>query len=599
MAKGYWESITASRVTRRRALIGAAGLGAGAAALSLIGCGGGDGGGEEGRGAGTRGQDTTGQAVPGGQYVTSTSQDPVNWDPNLSTSFTVQAASGGYYSRLLKFDTGPGLVPLGKVRGDAAEKFEVSGDAQTWTFTLRQGMKFHQKGPASVSGRDLDSEDVAASYKYFLEKNGNRAILVNLVDKMETPDKNTVVIKLKEPYAPFQELMASSSLFWIMSKQGATGELDTQKVEGVVGTGPWILQSATPSVDIVYRRHANWYEKRKISTGEYSLPLMDGGKYLIISEYAQVQAQFLANNLDAFAVRNADLADVVRQKPEATQELNNPGWLLSFFYFNLNNASNAFKDERLRRALSMSLDRDGIIETFGEIAKLKAQGLTINTGWNNSPVPWGDGGLFWWLDPKSSAQGSSGQWYKYDVAEAKKLLAAANYTGQSFDLNTTSQIYGSTFDLQTEAQIPMLTSVGFKPEVKITDYRSHYFPEVYTKGNYSHVAYGYNTPFATIDEYMFRTLTPGADQNHSFIDDSEVTDLVKKQRLEVDANKRQALIYEIQRKVSDKMYYVPSVVGRWGSVTLFNPRIQNVGVFRTGSYGVHVETWPYYWIKQG
>jgi peptide/nickel transport system substrate-binding protein len=593
----YWQRLTQSRLSRRRALAGAATVGAGAAMLGVVGCGGDDGDGN-GTARTDRPQDTTSQARAGGEYRIIQTQDPTNFDPNRSTSFTAQGVAAHYYSRLLKFETGPDIVPLSKVTGDAAESFEVADNAQTWTFKLRPDMKFHPKGPPSVNNRVLDSEDVKASYDYFLERNGNRAIMVDLVDRMETPDRNTVIMRLKKPYAPFQELMASSALFWIMSKQGATGEIDTQRVEGVVGTGPWMMESATPAVEIVGKKHPEWYEKARISTGEVRLPILDGIRYLNIPDYAQNQAQFLAGNIMAFAVRNPDLADVTRQKPDAQRLGQNPNWLLSMYFFNLNNPQNPFRDERMRRALSMSLDREGLIEAFGEITMLKGQGFDLNTGWNNSPIPWGDGGLFWWLDPQSNAMGQAGQWYKHDIDEAKKLISAAGYTGSPFDINTTNTIYGTTFDNQTEAQLPMLSAVGLNYQLRSTDYASHYFPEVYTRFNYQQVGYGYNTPFATVDEYLFRMLTPGADQNKSLMNDPEITQLVERQRLETDLNKRQATIHEIQKKVSDKMYYVPSVVGRWGTFTLYQPYVRNFGAFRTAAYGIGTEGYTRYWLDR-
>jgi peptide/nickel transport system substrate-binding protein len=597
----YWSKLTQSRLTRRRALAGAATLGAGAAAIGVVGCGGGDdgGGGGEQPATSTKPQDTTSTAKAGGVYRIIQSADPVNLDPNRSTSFTAQEIGARVYSRMLKFQTGPDLAPLSKVTGDAAESYEVSADATQWTFKLRKDMKFQPKGPASVNGRLLDADDVKASYDYFLERNGNRAIMVDTVDSITTPDKNTVVFKLKKAYAPFQELMASSALFWIMSKQGATGELDTQKVEGAIGTGPWILDSQTPSVEINLKRHPNWYEKAKISTGEVSLPIMDGHTHVNMPDYAQQQAQFIAGNIMAFGVRNPDLVDITRQVGADTPKLAlPPGWLLSMYYFKTDNPNNPFKDERVRRALSMSLDRDGLIEVFGEISKLKAQGFDLPTGWNNSCVPWGDGGAFWWLDPKSKDQGSSGQWYVYNVAEAKKLLAAASYTGQNFNLNTTNTIYTTTFDNQTEAQLPMLSAVGLKYELKSEDYTSKYFPEVYTKFNYEHVGYGYNTPFATVGEYMYRMLHSKGDQNKSRINDPQLDALVLKQEVETDQTKRQAIIHDIQRLVSDKMYYVPAVVGRWGSFTLFAPYVRNQGAFRTAAYGASVESYTRYWLDR-
>ncbi len=599
----YWAKVMESRLTRRRALAGAATVGVGAAAIGVVGCGGGggDGGGtSDNSKLGTSSDpllaDSTSQAKPGGTYKTIQNADPVNLDPNLSTSFTAQVGADIWYSRLLRFDTGPGIPPLSKVAGDAAESFEASDGGQTWTFKLRKDLKFHSKGPASVSGRLLDSDDVKASYDYFLAKNGNRAIMqTTLGATMTTPDKNTVVFKLAKPYAPFQELMASSALFWIMSKQGATGEFNTQQADGVVGTGPWILDKQTPSVAIDLKRNPSWYQSAKTASGTSTLPLLDGYSYLNMPDYAQQQAQFLTNNIDVFAVRNTDLADVTRQKADAQKLAGNPAWLLSLFYFNLSNASNPMKDVRLRRALSMSIDRDTLISTFGETAKLKAQGFEINTGWSNAGVPWGDGGLFWWLDPKSKDQGSSAQWFAYNVAEAKKLVEAAGYKGDTMDFNTTNTIYGTTFDQQTEAMLPMLSAIGLKVSVKSEDYTSKYFPEVYTKFNYQHIGYGYNTPFATIDEYMSRLIGKTGDQNKSRMDDPAIDALISKQQVELDNTKRQAIIYDIQRAVADQMYYVPTVVGRWGTFTLWQPNMRNFGAFQTAAYGGPSESTTHYW----
>lgn len=593
----YWERITASRLSRRRALAGAATLGAGAAAIGIVGCGGG-GDDDADAGGATEVRDTTSQARAGGIYRIIQTQDPTNLDPHRSTSFTAQGVGAHVYSRLLKFRTGPGITPLSETTGDAAESFETTNNAQTWTFKLRPNMKFHPKGPASVNNRDLDSEDVRASYNYFLERNGSRAVLQNLVDRMETPDRNTVVFHLKEPYAPFQELMASSALFWIISKQAAAGELDTQRVEGVVGTGPWILQNQTPSVEINSVRHPNWYERARISTGEISLPILDGLTYLNMPDYAQQQAQFIANNIMAFAVRNTDLSDVTRQKPDAQRLDQRPNWLLSMYFFNLNNPENPFRDERMRRALSMSLDRDGILEVFAEKSRLEAQGFEIPTGWNNSPIPWGDGGMFWWLDPQSSEMGNARQWYQYNQAEARRLIQAAGYNNQPFDINTTNTIYGSTFDNQTEAQLPMLSGVGLNYQLRSTDYASHYFPQVYTAFNYPHVGYGYNTPFATVDEYVFRMLHTDGDQNKSRVNDSQLNSMIARQRTETDMERRQSIIHDIQKRSSEMMYYVPSVVGRWGGFTLYQPYVRNFGSFRTAAYGISVESYTRYWLDQ-
>jgi len=254
----YWDRLVQSRLSRRRALVGAAAIGSGAAALSLVGCGGGSKGGGGNQAAVQQSDvardDTSAQAKAGGIYRTIQTADPTNFDPTLSTSFTAQGVAAHVYSRLLKFDTGPGIVQLSKVTGDAAESFQASDGGQTWTFKLRPNMKFQSKGPASINGRALDSEDVAASYQYFVTKNASRATLTSKIDKIETPDKSTVVLKLTQPYAPLQELMASSALLWIMPKQATVGEVDSQKVEGAIGTGPGYWTRPSPRSPSTSRR---------------------------------------------------------------------------------------------------------------------------------------------------------------------------------------------------------------------------------------------------------------------------------------------------------------------------------------------------------
>ncbi len=610
MAEGsYWQRVLTARINRRRALGSAAAVGLGATALSLVGCGGGGssggggGGGTPSGGSGTQGsvidQDTTSQAKAGGVNKLYIPTDPPNYDPNLSQSYLAQGVAALAYSRLLKFQTGPGIDPLSKVTGDAASSFEPADNGQTWTFHLRQNMKFQPKGPASVSGRALTSDDVKASWDYMFAKNVNTVILKALVDSVQVPDKNTFVIKLKQPYAPFQELMASSSLFWVMPQQATTGEIDSQKPEGVIGTGPWILDNAQRSTIYQYKKSPNWYETAKISTGQVNLPLMDGVQYAVIPDPATEQAQFIAGNLDSFAPLNTDLVNVAQQAGSGTlKSPANPTWLLSMFYFNQDNPTNPFKDDRVRKAVSLAIDRDGLIDTFGNVSQLKGQGFTINTGWNSNPVPWGDGGAFWWLDPKGSSYGASAQWYKYDPNQAKQLLSAAGYKGDSVALNSTENAYGNPFNAIFEAQLPMLTTVGFKLDTRLTDYSGNYLPDVYSKGNYDNMAFGYNTPYATVDEYLFNMLSPQGGQNHSKINDQNVTDLVNKQRLELDQTKRQSIIYDIQRAVSDKMYYVPSVVGRWGTVTLYQAYMRNAGAFRTAAYGGPTETIPWTWIAK-
>jgi len=594
--QSYWQRALRRRLSRRQALRMAALGGVSALTVgSALACR------EEGPAqeapplVGPGPQDTTFEARPGGTYRAITTQDPPNLDPYLNTSFVIQTFIGGtVYSRLAKWATGPGIEPLSQAVGDAAESWETP-DGMVWTFKLRPNMKFHNKPP--LNGRNLDAEDVKTSMERFLARSPNRGIFQTLVDRVEAVDPLTVRFTLKFPYVPFIELMASPQLLWLFSKEANAGQIDTQKPEGVIGTGPWVLDKAQPSVSWEFTRNPEWYEIVQTRRGPQRLPFMDRLEFLVIAEYAQIMAQFLARNIHVFAPRNEDLAQIAQQVPDAQRLPGRPAWLLSFYYFgDTNDPNNLFRDPRMRRALSMALDRDGLIEAFGQASRLRQQGFEIETGWNNTPVPWGDGGMFWWLDPKGPDMGPAGQWYRYDPAEARRLLQAAGYNNQEITFNFTTTIYGTTFDQFTEAQIPMLRNAGFNIRPNPQDYSSQYITGTFA-GRFSGLAYGYQTPFTSVDEYLFNMFHPqGTRYAQSRPNDQELLRLLEAQRVERDVNRRRELIREFQRRASDQMWYVPSVMGRWGGMTFWHNFVRNWGSFITAGYGVYTETVTRYWL---
>jgi peptide/nickel transport system substrate-binding protein len=550
--------------------------------------------------------DTTKKAKPGGIFNTSMSIDLPGLDPHRSSSFLSQMMAGYYYSRLLKLATGPGVDPGSATVGDAAQSVETTDEGQTWVFRLREEMRFHPRGPASVSNRPLQAEDVAASYSYFASTNVARKILEDLVLGLETPDTRTVVFRLKEPYAPFQELIASPSLLWIMSREAVSGMVDSQAVEGVAGTGPWMLEDVRAGDGVYLSRNPAYYERVRTASGERSLPLMDGVKSSTVADPKELQARFLAGDQHVIGhpmVGNDEVLEFHARGRELPPPLaGTPAWQLSMFFFNLANPANVFRDERLRRAFSMACDRDALIERFGNVSALGAAGYSIETGWNNSPIPWGSGAGSWWLDPKSAAMGypatAPGKWYRHSPAEVTALLSAAGYGGDAVDIETTSGVYGPLFDDMAQAQAMMLTAAGLKTNLVLGDYRTKFFPEVFTKGNYAQAGFGFMTPYTTVDEYLFNMLMPEAARNLSKVDDPALTALVRKQRLELDAGRRQQLVYDIQKRCSDMMYYVPSVIGRWGVFTLMQRSVRNMKAFGTAGYGMGAEQLPHVWLDE-
>jgi peptide/nickel transport system substrate-binding protein len=222
-------------------------------------------------------------------------------------------------------------------------------------------------------------------------------------------------------------LLANPRYLWIQPTE-AEGGYDTRTEAR--GSGPWLLKSLRASAGIDFERNPNWYGKK-------DRPFFDGVNFVFLADYSASLAQFKAKNAwTGDFVRKEDVLGLKREFPDIVLSQGQfPRSGARFFFGNLE-PETPFKDERVRQAVSLSIDRDLVIDVFDNVDKLKKEGLPLETRWNSAlPAGW-DGA---WLDPKAKEFGPNAKYYAFDVAEAKKLLAAAGYAnGFDFDFHYTS-----------------------------------------------------------------------------------------------------------------------------------------------------------------
>lgn len=144
-----------------------------------------------------------------------------------------------------------GLVAMGEdyeAKPSIASKWEVTPDAKTFTFTLRQGVKFH-------NGKVLTSADVLASYQRYQQVSPNRSQLAN-VESFSAPDPHTFVIKLKEPNSVFVEVLKTPtypfSILPAEQKDKPPREID------IIGTGPFRLGEWVRDGHLIMRRNDDY-----------------------------------------------------------------------------------------------------------------------------------------------------------------------------------------------------------------------------------------------------------------------------------------------------------------------------------------------------
>ena len=578
-----------SQISRRR-LLGYAGVGSvGLVSAALIGCS---------SSAKTPAGDasapvnaakpTTAQPKSGGVWRSLIINEPTNIDIVIEPTGNVQPSHNPVYSRLLMWKSGPGVVPSSILQGDAVNSWETT-DGRTWTFKLRENLKFHPKPP--LNGRVADSEDVKTSFDRFIAKSPARKNIQDLVERVEAPDKGTVVFRLKESYPAFAEILTGSLGLFVYSKEANAGQLETQKIEGAIGTGPWMWKSRQPSVAIEYERHPEWHIKDEQGR---QLPYLAGWRALIIPEYAQGIAQFAAGQLSTFVPKTEDAAGLLDRVPKAQIVAEPPPDGHSFYAFHQETASNVMRDVRLRRAWSMAIDRKSLMEVFGQFEKAKKLGYTLNGPIGNPPIPADNGMKYWWLDPFSEKQGPSRKWFEYNTAEAKKLVQAAGYDGRKIVVHSPSPAWLPT----GEAQVPMLKEAGFNPQLNVMEY-SQYVGGPYSGKGMWEAAYGNMSAFPTLDETLVNLMVPGGLRNMPALSDkvpdySKVGELIAKQRKESNKEARREIVYDIQRLSADQMWYVPSINNRWGTLSFAQANARNYGQYQ-GSQ-VPSETMPYYWL---
>jgi ABC-type transport system substrate-binding protein len=378
----YWNSYLSKRINRRRALtVTAAGIG-GSALLAACGSDS-DGGEKDSSSLLTKPVDTTSKAVPGGIWVktTSTTQDAVGWDPLVGGRVAAITDSGYVYSRLLKYKTGtPAEPPPGLVEGDAATSWEVSPDGLQVTFKLRQNMKLDARPP--TNSRALNAQDIKWSWDRFAALSSARGDMNNSVNpeapvrSMTAPDSQTIVLNLAFPYAPIIKMGGFHFYFSIMPVE-ADGKFDARSEARC--SGPWILENWFPSKSVEYRRNPNYYVKDR--------PFLDGISNVVLSDYSAGLAQFEQGNMWTFEVASEEILSVKRRRPELSllrDAVYLPGHGNSITFGSFPQGPfGLFRDQRMRHAVSMLVDRDALIEFQLAPSFFEKEGIPVKTDYHS------------------------------------------------------------------------------------------------------------------------------------------------------------------------------------------------------------------------
>lgn len=265
------------------------------------------------------------------------------------------------------------VTPESEYTGDLATDWEISEDALTYTFRLREGVTFHD-------GSDFTAEDVAFTYNEVKENQGNNEnVDLSRLDSVEATDDYTVVFTLNEPYSSFLDQTASLGI--VPSDSYDSETFDTKPI----GTGPWKVVQYDTAQKIIVDANADYYG------GAASIPrvtILNMEEETAIAnaksgelDVVMVDPNYTDEDVKGMHIENLATMDVrqislpVTAESEYTTEDGQK----------IKAGNDVTADKAVREALSIGIDRQKIIDNALNGIGKPAEGFTTNLEWGNPP----------------------------------------------------------------------------------------------------------------------------------------------------------------------------------------------------------------------
>ena len=383
-----------------------------------------------------------GTPVPGGSVVYGMTQDLASLDPHVDTDAGTRDVVFNLYEGLVKPTSDGGFIPA------VASDYIISDDAKTYTFTLRDGITFHDGTPVTI-------EDVKYSIDRYAEIQGESSAFSSLVDSVEVQDDKTLVVNLKESYSEFLPMMTIAII--PQSNEDPAGN--------PIGTGPFKYVSYTPGQNLELEKYDGYWQE--------GVPSLDSVEFKFIADVDTAFVELQAGTIDILKYLTSAQAETLGDDYNIVQGSMN---LVHAMY--LNSAYEPLSKTEVRQALCYAVDRDAINNfIFG--------GKSHIIGSHMIPA------MSKYYEPEAETV------YSYGPEKAKELLADAGYA-DGFDLEiTVPSSYSQHVD---SAQIiaDELSQVGINVTLNQVEW-STWLQDVYKGGNFQATVIGFDGTLAPSD----------------------------------------------------------------------------------------------------
>ena len=460
----------------------------------------------------------------GGELIFLVPSELPSYDGHREGTFGVVHPLAPHYNTLLRIDpfdrTGTRPVP------DLAESWTISPDGLTYTFRLRQGVRFHDGSP-------MTSRDVKASYdKIVFPPTGvisMRKGSYGAVEAIEAPDPYTVRFRLKWPEASF--LIAVSSPYnWIYQADILTRDMHWYETN-VMGTGPFKFVEHVKGSHWVGKKNPDYWDKGK--------PYLDGFRALFISsssaQVAAIRGERAHIQFRGFSPADRDaIVAALGGKVTVQESAWNCVQLVT-----MNHERKPFADKRVRRALTLAVDRYEGSKNLSRIAVVKEVGGIQVPG-----TPW--------ATPPTELEKLAG--YGRDIAanraEARRLLREAGVP-DGFAFTFKNRGVPQPYEPIAIWLIDQWRQIGLNVRMETVEASAHV--SMLRRGDFD-VASDAQCSFIVepdIDLQKFQS-TGISDNNYSHYQDPVIDDLFFKQSRAMDPEERKRLLRALERRLLDE-----------------------------------------------
>ncbi len=467
-------------------------------------------------------------------------------DPGVNRDGNTDAVMMHLVEGLVQFKEDTSVGPM------LAASIEVSDEGKTYTFKLRDGVRF-------TNGQPLTSADVKFAWDRYLRQDTNWRCRseftggVVRIDAIDTPSADTVVFRLDRPSALFLTSMARADC-------GAAGiwHRDSLNADGTwrapVATGPFTIGEWRRGefLDLVKNPTYSALPGPRDGHVGNKTALVDRVRWQIIPDAAAAKAALLAGSIDLNPDAAASDIAEYRARRElrllATPTMGVVGLLLQ-------SADPLLADVRVRRALALSLD-------MPELVKALTDGTSV---YNPSPIPVGS----------SYYTAVQRQGYTRNLVEARRLLQEAGYRGQSLKL-LTNRRFQSMYDMAVLVQA-MAADAGLKIDFEVMEWATQL--DRYSRGEHTMMAFAFS---ARLDPALSFEMFAGprATQPRKVWSDPAVDTAIREAMATSDRPRRQAIFDDLHKRMIEAVPMIPLYNDT--DITVYRERVQGFAGWAIG-----------------